>query len=211
MAHPYDLHVDVLARCSCCQSQQTFRFASASDHVVCAACVHHLGAEKAERRDREHIRIWSAQHDELTDALAAAASAAESAAAESADQIAGLTATVAQLNALVVGEFDQAEPGGVRAELESELVKRAERKTALAFRKLDRVMAALWRLAQLHHDDPADAARCSCGRPASTCAEWRIAQSERAALAEWEAQNLGLLEAGARHALPPEHPAVGVK
>ena len=58
MPHQYALHTDVEARCLCCESMQHFVFASPSDHVVCEHCRRHLGDEKAERRDREHVALW---------------------------------------------------------------------------------------------------------------------------------------------------------
>ena len=58
MPHPHPLHADVEVPCLCCGSVQRFRFASSSDQVVCGHCRSHLGAERAEQRDREHIALW---------------------------------------------------------------------------------------------------------------------------------------------------------
>jgi hypothetical protein len=102
MPHEHPLHVDVDAPCLCCGSVQRFRFASASDQVVCGHCRSHLGAERAERRDREHIALWRSileAHDR--DAAGAAEAAAEAAEA-SAAIVARLTAERDQLSAGVL-------------------------------------------------------------------------------------------------------------
>ena len=205
MTHAHPLHVDLEVACLCCRAPQPFHFTSLSDQVVCALCVHHIGAEKSERRDLEHVRMWAARctanqtmHDAYiaeTDALLVARDT----------DLTELRVQVAELRALVAGQFS-AGIDGVRGLLQNDLVKRAERNTELARRQIDWAMAGLWRIAALHHDDPA--AKCSCGRTAGTCSESTAIDSIRQALGDWEKKNVALLQGGRRHGLPPEHPAV---
>ena len=151
MPHDYALHTELEARCLCCGSLQPFTFTSDSDQVVCAHCRSHLGPEKAERRDLAHIALWRGISEAQALAASAAAAQAEADAEESATRIAELEAKVAELSATVIGQFDSAPASGVREELQSDLVRRAERATELANRRTDRMMAVLWRLGVLHH------------------------------------------------------------
>lgn len=207
MPHDYPLHTLLEARCLCCGSLQPFTFAADSDQVVCVHCRSHLGPEKAERRDLAHIALWSA----ISEAQAIAASEAEALAAAdaaaAARSIAELEARVADLSATVIGQFDAAPASGVRDQLQSDLVRRAERATELANRRTDRMMAVLWRLGVLH-SAASGGSTCTCGKSITACPEYRILSSEQQALREWEAKNVALATAGSRHALPPEHPAV---
>jgi hypothetical protein len=205
VTHAHPLHVDLEVACLCCLAPQPFRFTSLSDQVVCALCVHHIGAEKAERRDMEHVRLWAARwaasetaHEQYraeTDALLVIRD----------NDLTALRAQVTELSALVAGQFS-AGIDGVRGLLQNDLVKRAERNTELANRKIDWAMAGLWRIAALHHD--AAAAKCSCGRSLATCAESAAIDSLRQALGDWEKKNVVLLQNGRRHGLPDGHPAV---
>ncbi|TFD32256.1 hypothetical protein [Cryobacterium cryoconiti] len=208
MTHPYPLHVAIRAQCFCCQSLQPFTFTSPTDQVVCASCLHHLGAEKAERRDAEHIKLWVGQYADQQENHRQFAE--KSAVVDAAQQavIDGLTAQVAELRDVVAGESDRTKSAGVRALLESDLVRRAERKTELAHRQLDWAMAVLWRVGQLHHAVEGKPLACVCGRTTAACAEGRAIDPQRQAVLDWERKNLTLLRAGSRHALPDDHPEV---
>ena len=208
MAHPYPLHTDVLAPCLCCTSPQPFHFTSSSDQVVCAFCVRHLGAEKAERRDRDHVALWAEMYREEQDAHRTDIAAAEASTTINDETIATLTARVDQLTQVIASEYSAAPTGDARDLLETAVVKRAERNTELAARRTDRTMVVLWRLAQLHHDDPARAGYCTCGKPVAKCAESHALDPERQALSDWERKAVALLREGNRHGLPDEHPAV---
>jgi hypothetical protein len=207
MPHPHPLHADVDVPCLCCGSVQRFRFASSSDQVVCGHCRSHLGAERAEQRDREHIALWRdilADHDR--DARAAADSAGL-AAAESAERVARLTAERDQLRA---GALDGATEAGaaLQGQLRDDRVRRAERATELTARRVDTAMVALWRLQAFHHPDPRKPGSCTCGRSLPTCGESRILEGVRQEMLDWERRSVELMRAGKRHGLPPEHPDV---
>lgn len=204
--HDHPLHVDVEVQCHCCRTPQPFRFASPSDQVVCPFCRNHLGSGKAERRDRDHVSLWVQVFSDERDAHAADAARATADAAAAAARVAELEAKVAALSSGVLTEFENTASGGVRAELEGELVRRAERRTELADRRTDRLMGALWRLRLLHRDDEKRPGHCACGRRSAQCAEGIILEQERRAIEEWEGKNAALARAGRRHALPPDHP-----
>ncbi len=204
MTHAHPLHVDVEVACLCCLAPQPFHFTSLSDQVVCLTCVHHIGAEKSERRDLEHVRLWAArwaiaqnaqrEYTAETDALLIARDI----------ELTALRDHVAELSAIVAGQFS-AGIDGVRVLLQNDLVKRAERNTELARRQIDWAMAGIWRIAALHHD--AAASKCSCGRSVGSCAESTAIDSLRQALGDWEKKNVLLLQGGRRHGLPADHPA----
>lgn len=206
MTHSHPLHVDVEAQCLCCRSMQPFRFASATDQVVCPFCAKHLGSDKSERRDRDHVELWLELYTELQDAHAHAVSAAQVAAAQAEATISELRVELAQLTEAIASGFESA-PAGVRDALGSEVLTRSERRTELLYRRLDRLMAAVWRIDAVHHDGDGPG-RCSCGRALTSCPESRAIDGERQDLRTWEAKNLQLLREGARHALPAEHPAL---
>jgi len=205
VTHSHPLHVDVEAQCLCCRSVQPFRFASPTDQVVCPFCAKHLGSDKADRRDRDHVELWLDLYTELQDAHTHAISSAQVASTQAEATIAGLRAAVAQLTEAIATGFESA-PAGIRDALGSEILTRSERRTELLYRRTDRLLATIWRIDAIHHD--ADSAgQCSCGAAVANCPEGRAIDGERRELRTWEAKNLQLLREGARHALPPEHPA----
>ena len=206
MPHAYELHVDVTAQCLCCLAPRTFRFASPSDQVVCATCVNHLGTEKAERRDRQHVEMWAHL---LADQQVNHQAEVERLRTDLASEVASVAALRAQsddLTAVVAGEFAA---GGVRELLENDAVRRADRSTELVNRRNDRAMAVLWRLERLHHENAIDSGACACGKPLVKCADSAAIEPERQSVREWEKKNIALASEGKRHALPAEHPAAG--
>jgi hypothetical protein len=207
MPHSYPLHTDVMAQCFCCRSLQPFRFTSPSDQVVCAFCQKHLGAEKAERRDLDHIKMWSELFDDEQETHREYVAGADATEDADAATIARLRTQVEELTRLATGAFDASEAGQGRELLETAVITRAERNTELANRKNDRLMAALWNLDQLHHDDPTRSTHCSCGKTLASCAESKILEPERRALRDWERKNIALAVEGKRNALPHDHPS----
>jgi len=206
VTHSYLLHQDIHAQCLCCLSAQPFTFTSPTDQVVCRQCVHHTGSEKSERRDRDHVTAWASrfageQHAN-TDFAAASVAVISGKDAE----IAGLTEQVAQLGKVVTGNFDHTAVGGVRALLENDLIKRAERKAELAGKRVDWAMAVLWRLRTLHRVDPEQPQLCVCARSSVRCGELQALEPLRQALEDWESKNLRLWRDGQRHGLPADHP-----
>jgi hypothetical protein len=204
MSHGFPLHVDVSAQCFCCRSLQPFRFTSASDQVVCPFCTKHLGSDKAERRDLDHIKMWSELFDDEQETHREYVAGAEATADGDAASIARLTVQVEELSSIVAGNFDTTDSGGVRELIENTVVRRAERNTELAHRQVDRLMAALWQIDRLHHDDPRRASHCACGKSAAACREYAVVEPDRQRLREWEQRNIALREAGKRHALPAD-------
>ncbi|MBG6212570.1 MAG: hypothetical protein LH475_04715 [Cryobacterium sp.] len=207
MTHAHPLHVDLEVACLCCLAPQPFHFTSLSDQVVCTLCVHHLSAEKSERRDLEHVRLWAARWAAAETAHQGYITETDALLVARDTDLTALRDQVVELSALVAGQFS-AGIDGVRGLLQNNLVKRAERNTELAHRQIDWAMAGLWRMDALHHDDPARPTKCSCGRTAGTCAESAAIDSLRQALRDWEKKNVVLLQGGRRHGLPSDHPAV---
>lgn len=208
MTHDNPLHVDLLTQCWCCQALQPFKFTSATDQVVCSFCVRHLGADRAEKRDKDHLRMWV---ETLVDERESNRSTVEKLTATLAERdaaLAALTARVDELTNVVAGEFDRAPSGQVRSLLENEVVKRADKRAALEQRRNDRMMAAIWRVDRLHREGERDPLTCVCGTPLVRCAEWRAVEPVRQALRDWETKNVQLLRDGQRHALPDDHPDV---
>ena len=208
MSHAYELHVDLLAQCFCCRSRQPFNFTSASDQVVCSFCTRHVGSDKAERRDEDHVRLWVDLFSDEQSMHRAYVATTQQGIAERDASIADLSAQITQLARLVAEQFDETPSDGVRGLLQNDLVKRAERKTELASRQIDWAMAVLWRLAVLHHDDADKPLYCVCGRRTVSCAEAKAIDPVRTAVADWEKKNERLLGDGKRHGLPGDHPAV---
>ncbi|HEY8914202.1 hypothetical protein [Lacisediminihabitans sp.] len=185
---------------------QPFRFASPTDQVVCAFCSRHVGGDKAEKRDADHVAMWAERYGEAVEEhrLFVAEATAERLADDAV--IAQLRARVGELTRSIADSFEGSDLGGAHSLVETEVIRRAERKTELAQRLNDRIMAALWRVERLHRDADAGGNSCTCGRPTATCAEWRAVEPQRRTLRDWEARNVALLKGGNRHALPEEHP-----
>jgi hypothetical protein len=208
VAHSYPLYVNVLAQCFCCQSLQPFHFTSATDQVVCGHCLRHLGAEKAEQRDADHIKLWLGQFAAQQETLHELEATSTATIAERDAEIAALAAQVADLTGIVAGRFDRGPDAGLRGLLETEVLKRAERKAELGQRRTDAAMAVLWQIDRLHTVNPADPQHCGCGTSVAACPETRALGPVRQALGDWEAKNLKLHAAGQRHSLPAGHPAL---
>ena len=208
MTHPYKLHEDIQAQCLCCRALQPFNFASASDQVVCSFCARHVGSEKAERRDGEHLTMWVGLLADEQEAHRDFVAQATETIADKDRIITELTGQVDELRGLVAGKYEQTGVGGVRGLLENDLIKRAERKAELAGRRIDWSMAVLWRIGILHHDDKASPGRCVCGRSSMDCPEGKAIDPLRQAVRDWEKKNLQLLADGKRHGLPDDHPQV---
>jgi hypothetical protein len=204
--HAYELHVEVTAMCLCCRAPRTFVFASPTDQVVCASCVAHLGSDKSERRDLQHVAMWAdlyadqrINHEAEVEGLSATIAADAETVAALRDQVAGLTAVAA-------GKFADSRSSGVRELVETEVLARSARSVELLQRRIDRLMAALWKIEALHHDKPGVSGSCTCGKLLVACGETRALEPERQALRDWESKNTALARDGRRHALPPEHP-----
>lgn len=208
MAHSYPLYVNVLAQCFCCRSLQPFHFGSATDQVVCTHCLRHLGAEKAEQRDTDHITLWLGQFAAQQETLRDLAATTTATIADRDAEITALAAQVTDLTGIVAGRFDRGPDAALRGLLETEVLKRAERKAELGQRRTDAAMAALWQIDRLHQVSPADPQHCGCGKSAAVCPESRALNPVRQALGDWEAKNLKQHAAGQRHALPAGHPAL---
>ncbi|TDW30242.1 hypothetical protein [Cryobacterium psychrophilum] len=208
MTHAYELHVDLLAQCFCCRSRQPFNFTSATDQVVCSFCTRHVGSDKSERRDQDHLRLWVEIFSDEQAMHRAYVAATQQGIAERDATIEDLSSRVTELADLVAGQFDETPSDGVRGLLQNDLVKRAERKTELASRQIDWAMAVIWRLSVLHHDDADKPLYCVCGRRAPSCAEAKAIDPVRTAVTDWEKKNERLLLGGKRHGLPDDHPAV---
>ena len=208
MPHAYALHVNVTAPCLCCRAPREFVFSSPSDQVVCGSCVNHLGSDKSERRDLEHVTMWERLYADRLFNHQGEVESRDTAATADAETIAGLSAQVAQLTAVAAGEFAGDGSGGVRELIENDVTRRAERNTELANRRIDRIMAVLWRFDRLHHENDNKSGQCACGKPMTQCAESLALEPERQTLRDWERKNVALARDNERHGLPREHPEI---
>ena len=186
MTHQYPLHIDLDAECYCCGALQHFLFTSPTDQVVCTFCTNHLGETKAERRDRDHVRLWSERHGELRRLFDQLQTSTAEQGAETEATTAELRGTVQALRRTIADQFDSGPADGIRSLIENDVTRRAERSAKLVERRNDRLMAVLERIDALHHDADAGSLGCSCGKKTAVCAEWKAVQTERMALRDWE-------------------------
>lgn len=201
MAHAYPLHSDVNVTCLCCGAQHQFHFTSPSDQVVCTPCTHHLGDAKADRRDHEHVQLWSERYEQLREHSSRQESDALLSTARADSTILELRNQVEALTHAISGQFAESATGGIRSMLESDVTRRAERNIVLAEARTDRMTAVLWQLETLHRDT-GKPGTCSCGIACAECAEWTAIEPQRTAIRTWETKNIALKAAGKRHALP---------
>ncbi|MBK4346943.1 hypothetical protein [Lacisediminihabitans changchengi] len=202
MAHPYPLHVAVDVECYCCRLIQPFTFSSPNDQLVCAQCSRHYGDGKAEKRDLDHLAMWSARYSELAQRYRDLAETTDAERMSAAATETELRARVAELTTAIANDFAATDLGGSRALVENEVVTRAERRAELANRLNDRIMAVLWQLDRLHHST--DKATCSCGKRLVDCGESMAIEPQRQAIRDWERRNLALRASGKRDALPDD-------
>jgi len=208
VTHDNPLHVDILTQCWCCQALQPFKFTSPTDQVVCSFCVRHLGPDRAQTRDKDHIKMWV---EILLGEREANRGAVEKLTATLADNDKALTeyrVQVDDLTSIVAGEFGRTTSGPVRSLLENDIVKRAEKKSALEQRRNDRSMVAIWRVNLLHREGDGGALTCICGVSLARCEVWKAIEPVRQPMFDWETKNIALLRQGQRHALPDDHPEV---
>jgi hypothetical protein len=189
VTHQYRLHEDLLAECLCCHAQQPFHFESSSQQVVCTFCTRHIGTEKAERRDADHVRLWSEMYTDALETHQRFVAESERVMAEKDAAIRELEERVTELTSLVAGQFDQTQTGGVRSVLQTELLKRAERRTELESRRTARAMRVLAQLAVLHRSSEDDPLRCACGRSVVECAERAAIEPLGRDIAEWDSRS----------------------
>jgi hypothetical protein len=198
--------VAIDAECRCCRIVKQFTFASPSDQVVCVPCARHIGGDKAEKRDADHVAMWADLYGGAIEEQRVFVAQANVERLADGATIADLRARVAELAGSIADSFEGPGLGGARGLVETEVTRRAERRTELAKRHNDRIMAVLWRLERLHRDADAGGNSCSCGRPTAACAEWKAIEPQRRSVRDWEARNVALLKGGQRHGLPGDHP-----
>lgn len=71
--HGYPLYREIEVDCVCCNMPTWFNFKSASDHVVCKACLRHVGdtVGKLRLRDQDHRGLWASDVALLREQLSA--------------------------------------------------------------------------------------------------------------------------------------------
>jgi len=200
------LHQNVVLPCGCCGIPHGFLFTSQSDQVVCPACRNH--AQDPEKRSVLHRERWMGyqakrdeEHEEHLIRLRQELRARDAAIAE-------LRQRVADLQAVVLGEYENAPLGDLQTFLQSEVVAGAESKMRAAYQSRGRAMAALWAIDRMHRDGKRPNF-CECGVAVDKCsARKALPESIVNDLDRWERRELELLKRGVRHQLPEDHPEV---
>lgn len=112
-------------------------------------------------------------------------------------------AQVEQLVATIAAEYQQRPLGDIQGLVENQVVRDAERAQHGAQRQRDRVMGAIFRIDELHHEVLEN---CKCGRRITACPDFAAISVIREDYHKWERRQIELMEAGKQHGLPLDHP-----
>lgn len=212
--HAYPLQRPVTVECHCCRVEHEFMFTSKWDQVICRSCVKHQGntAEKAGRRDFDHVNLWHSEmaitKEEHAAAWAELNERRRQADEERDQKITDLHAQIEDLRAVIRAGVENAPWPTVEHWYQSEQVADATRKRDSAYRSRDRAFRALWFIDQVHHEDAGRANYCACGNRAEKCQVLDALEPVRDALYKWENQQIDRLRSDREHGLPHEHPEV---
>lgn len=206
--HGYPLFREIEVDCVCCNMPTWFNFKSASDHVVCKACLRHVGdtVGKLRLRDQDHRGLWASDVALLREQLSAERLGNAQKTTELEGQIRALNLVNEGLQSTVLDGFSKAAPADVQSILSSREVQTANDERDGAFRSRDRAMRVIWALDGLHHQQDRDEALCSCGSRYESCKVSDALEGIREQLYTWESRQIERAEAGRPHGLPREHP-----
>jgi hypothetical protein len=216
--HRHPLYHPVTARCECCQIEHQFEFTSPHDQVICRGCVRHTGSSpgRLELRLQDHAGLyWSeleiCREDRESDAREAEARM-QKLREELQAEITRRDRTIGERDVAIADlrhaiQASELNPP-VEEWLADEMIRTAYAKRDSAYRARDFVLATIWRVAQIHDDDPGRDDHCICGSKADRCPELEAIADEIPSMREWEQNQIERLLDGLENGLPREHPEV---
>jgi hypothetical protein len=190
--------------CDCCGVRSQFTFKAQSDLAVCKSCQRHQGAAKIQLRERDHLGLWRSEFALREEEIARLQAQVRSDAEERKQLVESHHREMEHQREGFRMELLGKHAEDTRRWFESQAIADAENKRDGAYRARDAAMRVLWRLAQLH--EAVDAARCRCGKPATTCPDLDVLEEEIAYLNSWERNQIERAEKGRPHGLPLDHP-----
>ncbi|MDR7310081.1 hypothetical protein J2S40_001139 [Nocardioides luteus] len=189
-------------QCPCCKLFYQGMHASGGSYRpalttsgYCRDCVNHQGDSKEVRklRAQNHFRMLRLIYPAMRAHIAAAQR--EVAAADRRTEDARRELEVRPTRVLVRVE-----------NLDKLVVAVAHEEREEAYERRDKAMGALSDLRRLHHQDPDNRRRCSCGDLFHRCEVAQIVKWQ--SIVSWEEHQVRLSEQGERHFLARDHPAL---
>lgn len=199
------LHKPTTVHCTCCGIPTEFRFTSQTDQAVCPPCQKH--GQNADKRNNLHRLRWIA-HDRARNEFhrKRQAEAAKSLADVRAERDEQAQKVKDMLEAIASG-YNSPEAGLVKPFLQNGVVVEAEKKMRNAYFARDMAFKTMTRIQEFHHP-VTGTDKCQCGEYTFHCKVLEAIEWEGTHLERWQRKQLQLLNAGKRHDLPDNHPAV---
>ncbi|WP_298868460.1 hypothetical protein [uncultured Microbacterium sp.] len=193
--------------CTCCFLRYAPERYSLTDKrpQVCAECIHHLS--DADRRDKEHLRDWRAEHAATTTSYETRLANMRDLLDKSDQEKADLSSALTDAISTISSDYHKAPIGDLRNALESELVTEEQHKAESAYRIRSRAMVVLWRIDRLHNTfETKSKSACKCGTPADRCEILKLLAPFVDELDKWENREKERMRSGRTHGLPADHP-----
>ena len=190
---------DPLTFCRCCFITALPAPVSSTERrpQVCGTCEKHYG--NREKTARDHSDSMA----RLRDSHAAAMERLDVRRSRAEADLEAANERVQQLVATIATEYQQRPLGDIQRLLEQQVVKDAERAQHGAQRQRDRVMGAIFRIDELHHEVGEN---CMCGERITACPDFAAISVIREDYYKWERRQIELMAAGSKHGLPLDHP-----
>ncbi|MEX1078545.1 MAG: hypothetical protein WED09_05505 [Homoserinimonas sp.] len=165
--------------------------------MVCGECEPHFGnPDKTALAHEKMMERLRASHAGAMERLDGRRQTLEHQLGEAQRQIQRLTETI-------VSDYRQRPIGDVQNVVEQAVVSDASRRADSAAKARDRVMGAVFRIDELHHEEGES---CSCGKRVTECKEFVALGFIRDTYYRWENRQIDRLNEGKPHGLPLDHP-----
>lgn len=188
-----------MAFCRCCFISTICPGVSYTERpvMVCAECARHYGNRG--KTEASHEKMM----EKLRDSHAMAMERLDERREALIDKLARAKEEVQELTATVVSDYSTKLIGDVQNIVEHAIVDDAKAREMSARRARDRVMGAVFRIDEIHHES---GDKCTWGKRITECAEFAALGFIRDEFYKWENRQLGLLKDGKYHGLPYDHP-----
>ena len=165
--------------------------------MVCDDCASHYG--NLDKTSLAHERMM----ERLRDSHAVAMERLDGRRQVLVTQLAESKEQVEKLTATIVSDYKERLIGDVQSVVEQAVVNEASKRADSAAKGRDRVMGAVFRIDELHHED---GDRCSCGNRLTDCKEFSALNFIRDTYYRWENRQIERLKEGKPHGLSFDHP-----
>jgi hypothetical protein len=185
--------------CRCCFISSIPSGFSHTDRPVllCAECGHHYGRIEATALSHEKMMIT------FRDSHAVAMERLDNRREALAVELADAKEQVKTLTATIVSDYRERPIGDIQNVVEKAIVDSANLRADAAARSRDRIMGAVFRFDEMHHEVGDD---CSCSARITSCEHYNALNFIRSTYYSWENHQIERFAEGKSHGLPYDHP-----